>query len=301
MTKKTWLKITVQTDPLLLEPLADFMVGILEAGVEMAAVDEPGYGSVVAFIEKNDPGQDEINTAVAQVSGYLENMRSVFGVAPENSTVEHEIIEEQDWGRNWKEYFKPFAIVPGLVIAPSWEEYIPAEDESVITMDPGMAFGTGHHDTTLFSLELIRECVFAAGEPNLRLLDVGTGTGILAMAGVIFGCAEAVAIDNDPDAVGASRDNVSRNGLAEKIDVSGADLARVDGVFDIVVANIVHDVLIMLCDELVKRVVPGGVLILSGITPGKQLDNIKTVFTAKGLSVDSERVGQEWAAIRLKK
>ncbi len=123
------------------------------------------------------------------------------------------MIDEEDWGKNWKDHFKPFTIVPGLVIAPTWEEYQPAAGEAVITMDPGMAFGTGHHATTSLSLELIRRTLVENG--GQRLLDVGTGTGILGMAALLFGAKDVLGLDNDPEAVSAAEENVRRNSLQD--------------------------------------------------------------------------------------
>ena len=107
-----------------------------------------------------------------------------------------EILEDQDWSETWKVHFKPFAIVPGLVIAPTWEQYETASDEQVIMMDPGMAFGTGHHETTRLCLELLRESEPICSGCTMR--DVCTGTGILAMVALLFGARRAIGIDNDP-------------------------------------------------------------------------------------------------------
>jgi ribosomal protein L11 methyltransferase len=166
-------------------------------------------------------------------------------------------------------------------------------------MDPGMAFGTGHHATTSLTIEFIRETV--AGTTGLRLLDVGTGTGILGMAALLFGAERILGIDNDPEAVRAAEQNVRRNLLQDRMGVSLAPLSSLENPYEVVVANIVHDVLVDMADDLARLTLEGGTLILSGILAGKQVDNIQTVFRDRGLRLLSQERRQEWAALRFTK
>ncbi len=288
-----WLKITIQTDPLLVEPISDFLVGVIEAGVETGAPDESLYGTVNGYLQKANPDRQEIDDILGRVSTHLEDLAQIFNVA--TPTLSSTLIDEEDWGKNWKKHFKPFAIVPGLVIAPTWEQYLPAAGEAVITMDPGMAFGTGHHATTSLSLHFIAKTL--AGTSGLRLLDVGTGTGILGMAALLFGAKDVLGIDNDPEAVSAAEENVRRNSLQDRMKISLASLSSLAGPYDIVVANIVHDVLIGMADELAKVTAAGGTLILSGILAGEQVANIRAVFTAKEFQLSGQEIRQEWAAL----
>lgn len=292
-----WLKITIKADPLLVESISDYLVGVIEAGVETGAPDEMLFGTVNGYLEKANLSQQEVDDTILQISSYLVELADIFKVA--QPSLSATMIDEEDWGKNWKEHFKPFAIVPGLVIAPSWEEYFPAPGESVITMDPGMAFGTGHHATTSLSLEFLRETL---GKRSVRqLLDVGTGTGILGMAGLLFGAERVLAIDNDPEAVIAANENVRSNLLQEKMQVSLAPLSSLSQQFEIVVANIVHDVLISMADDLVRLTSTGGMLILSGVLAGEQTGNITKVFTAKGFQLSGQKSQEEWAALRFLK
>ncbi len=288
-----WLKITIKTVPLLVEPISDFLVGVIEAGVETGAPDEYLYGTVNGYLQKANLNRQEIDDILGRVSSYLADLAKIFNVP--TPTLSSVMIDEEDWGKSWKEHFKPFAIVPGLVIAPTWEHYLPAAGEAVITMDPGMAFGTGHHATTSLSLHFIRETL--AGNSGLRLLDVGTGTGILGMAALLFGAENVLGIDNDLEAVSAAEENVRRNSLEDRMQISLAPLSSLVGPYDIVVANIVHDVLISMADELAKVIAAGGTLILSGILAGEQVANIKAVFTAKGFQLSGQKNRQEWAAL----
>jgi ribosomal protein L11 methyltransferase len=293
MADNRWLKITIKTDPLLVEPISDYLVGVIDAGVETGARDELLYGTVNGYIQQANLQADEVDTILAQVSAYLDGLAEIFSVAkPDLSST---MIDEEDWGKSWKEHFRPFAIIPGLVIAPTWEEYQPAAGETVITMDPGMAFGTGHHATTSLSLELIHRTL--AENSGQRLLDVGTGTGILGMAAVLFGARDVLGLDNDPDAIAAAEENVRRNSLQDQMRVSLAPLSSLDQPYGIVVANIVHDVLISMADDLTRLTARGGTLILSGILAGEQAAHIREVFAVKGLQLSGEKSCQEWAAL----
>ncbi len=294
MATKKWLQVTVTADPALIEAVSDFLIGVLDAGVEAAAIDEPDYGTINGYIQDPDPNPEEVERVLVQVSGFLKELQNIFDVAaPQLSS---KIIEDKDWGQSWKEHFKPLTIVPGLTIVPTWEEYVPGADEAVITMDPGMAFGTGHHATTTLTLEFIRESL--EGTTGKRLLDVGTGTGILGMGGLLFHAGTVKATDNDPEAVKAAKDNVVRNGMQEKMDVSLAPLSELVETYDVVIANIVHDVLVSMADDLIRLTEKGGYLILSGLLAEKQVGNIREVFCGKGLTFAGDKVSGEWAAIR---
>ena len=296
--KKKWLKITIRADPVLVEPISDFLMGIIGAGVETGAIDEESYGTVNGYVEQADLNQVEIENILSKVSSYLVELASLFAVSePDFSST---IIVEEDWGKSWKEHFKPFAIVPGLVISPIWEEYKPLPGELLIEMDPGMAFGTGHHATTSLSLGFIKE-VLLFSDSSQRLLDVGTGTGILGMAAVLLGAGEVLGIDNDPDAVAAAKENVVRNRLHGSMQVTLAPLATLEGSFQIVVANIIHDVLVAMLADLTRLTADNGVLILSGILVGEQVENVATLFTEAGFFLRKKEVSGEWAALVLVK
>ncbi len=291
--KNKWLKITIEADPLLVASIGDYLVGVYDAGVETGARDESSYGTVNAYIQKANLVPTEVADIVGKMSSWLDELAEIFRVA--RPILSSTMIDEEDWGKSWKKHFTPFAIVPGLVIAPTWQEYQPAAGEVVIVMDPGMAFGTGHHATTSLTVQWIRHTL--TNTIGLRLLDVGTGTGILGMAALLSGAAEVLAIDNDPEAVSAAQQNARYNGLQEKMQVSSAPLSALQEPFDLVVANIVHDVLIGMAGELARLTAGGGTLILSGILTGEQVDNIIEVFTARGLHLTGRSTEQEWEAL----
>lgn len=296
-TGNKWLKITIKADPLLVESISDYLVGVLEAGVETGARDELLYGTVNGYIQKANLQQAEVADIIQKVSSYLDELAGIFKVV--KPVLSSSMIEEEDWGKSWKEHFKPFAIVPGLVIAPTWEEYRPGDGEAVIVMDPGMAFGTGHHATTSLSVNFIRQAL--AERAGQRLLDVGTGTGILGMAALLFGAGDVLGIDNDPEAVAAAEQNVRYNCLQDRMQVNLTPLSSLQEPFAIVVANIVHDVLIDLADDLARLTADGGTLILAGILQGEQAGNIIDVFSAHGLQLARRDSRLEWEALCFKK
>lgn len=298
MSANKWLKLTIETDPVLADSISDFLVGVIEGGVETGAPDEPNFGILTCYVQKANPEPEEVADIILRVSTHLAELAKAFAVPV--PVLSSSFIEEEDWGSTWKEHFKPFAIVPGLTIAPTWEDYQPSAGELVITMDPGMAFGTGHHATTTLSLQLLRKSLVEE-KGALSLLDVGTGTGILGMAAVLFGASEVTAIDNDPEAVAAAGDNAQRNGLADRMAVSLTPLGELTGQYQIVVANIVHDVLLALADDLTRLTAETGILILSGILVGDQAANIQRFFISKGFEVLDLEARQEWAALRFRR
>lgn len=294
----TWLKLVITAPNEMVDAVSDYMVGILGAAVEVSVEDVVEHRVINGFLQQKDLSENEIEAITESLREYLKELAAIFN---QNwPKVEAVTIEEQDWSENWKVHFKPFEVIPGMVIAPTWEAYSPQNGQQVIEMDPGMAFGTGHHPTTSMSIALIKKAVRELGACSV--VDVGTGTGVLGMAAILLGAATVYGVDNDMDAVVAAAENVSHNGLSEKMQVSGEDIAAVDGAYDLVVANIIHDVLIMLKDDLIRLTGKGGQMVLSGLLQGEQVDNIIRVFTADNTFevADVEGMG-EWGAIRFKR
>ncbi|MBW1636099.1 MAG: 50S ribosomal protein L11 methyltransferase [Deltaproteobacteria bacterium] len=292
------MKINIVMEPILVEPISDFLIGIIGAGVETGAESEDSHGTINCYLEQPDQDNDTLETVLRQVSTYLEELASLFKVALPVLT--STMIGEEDWGKNWKKHFKPFAIVPGLVISPTWEKYEKAPGELLLEMDPGMAFGTGHHATTTLSLVFLQE-VLASSDRNWKVLDVGTGTGILGMAAVLFGADDVTAIDNDPDAVRAAEENVVRNGLQDHMRVGFGPLPVLKGKHQLVVANIVQDVLLQIAADLARLTAIGGVLILSGILAGDQVGNVAGRYGEEGFVLEKERAEGEWVVLKFEK
>jgi ribosomal protein L11 methyltransferase len=200
------------------------------------------------------------------------------------------------WRDEWKKHFAPFKLTERITIRPPWEAYERRDPaEIVLELEPGRAFGTGLHATTA----LVARALEALGPrvANARVLDVGTGSGILALVAVALGAAHARAIDVDPEAVAVTIENARRNGY-DRIDASATPLADVEGTFDVVVANIEARVLVDLSTALDARVRPGGALVLSGILVGQEADVMRAFGAYRTNVVPREN---EWIALVLEK
>lgn len=208
---------------------------------------------------------------------------------------------ESEWRDTWKQYFHTTHLTRRIVVVPSWERYAPAGEEIAIQLDPGQAFGTGAHATTRLVLREI-EALCDAGAQVARFLDVGCGSGILAIAtALLWPASTGVAVDIDPPAVDAARENCDKNGVAARIAVSDTPLARIPGTFDLLLANIQADVLRALAADLVARVNPGGRVILSGLLT-HQAEDVARDLAERGLAIAGTRRDDEdpeWSSVLL--
>lgn len=177
--------------------------------------------------------------------------------------IEYTDLDEEDWAESWKAFFWPTKVSDRIVVKPTWRDYSPKAGEIVLLLDPGMAFGTGTHATTSLCLRLIETYL----QKGSTLLDIGTGSGILVVAAAKLGAKEAIGIDNDPVAVTVARENLLRNGLDEAcFRVKVGNLAEeIESRFDLVVANILSEVILVLLDDVPSVLKPGGIFICSGI------------------------------------
>jgi ribosomal protein L11 methyltransferase len=201
-------------------------------------------------------------------------------------------IEDDDWATAWRKYFKPIRI-GRIVVKPSWEEFEPGPEDTVVELDPGMAFGTGNHESTRLCLLVLQDYV-KGGE---TVLDVGTGSGILAIAAARLGAASVTGIDNDPIAVDAARENVARAGLSDFVRIALGDSPRVfEGAADVVVANIVPGVIIPMAPDLCATTRAGGVVITSGIVV-ERADEVRAGLESAGLATLETRADNDWVAI----
>ena len=292
-----WLKAHIEMDPILEDAAIDYLVGVMGASIEQSVdLDRPALSLNVYLKEKNPDAKTE-QMLQDKLKDHLEELALIFQV--ERSIITWEHIEDQDWSNNWKVHFKPFTITKGLTIVPTWEEYTATAKEKIIVIDPGMAFGTGHHATTSLSLDFIRQ-ILTSGK-NQSVLDVGTGTAILGMGAALLGAARVLGIDNDPEAVRVATENVSLNRLDSVMEVSLDPLKQIDEHFDLIVANIIHDVLLTMASEFHSLLVQGGNLILSGILHGEQETNIIQVFTDCGFTFAEKKQQEEWAALHFTK
>ena len=208
-------------------------------------------------------------------------------------------VNEEDWANSWKQYYKPVKIGERIVICPAWEKYTPAEGELVIRMDPGMAFGTGTHETTRLVICLLEKYT-KAGQ---RMLDVGTGTGILAICASRLGAELCRAYDIDPTAVRVARESIKDSGL-ENVTCDQSDLLKQvsleGGQYDLVCANIVADIIIRMTPDVGKYMKNDAVLLASGII-AERCDDVVACFEANGFKIVEKLTDNDWCGLAVMK
>lgn len=212
-------------------------------------------------------------------------------------------VKEEDWANNWKQYFKPLKVGEKLLVKPSWEEYDGSDSRTILEIDPASSFGTGQHNTTKLCLELLEKAV-KGGE---RILDLGCGSGILSIGGILLGAKEATAVDIEENAVATAIENATKNNIStEKYIAYCGDIIsdtelreKIGSGFDIITANIVADVLIAMSTLFRSFLKPESTLIISGIITERKLEVVDAVIQA-GFEVTEEAEGEGWAAVMLK-
>ena len=201
-------------------------------------------------------------------------------------------VKEEDWATAWKKYYHPIPVGSRLVICPSWERYDRDDGRTVLQLDPGMAFGTGTHDTTRLCLTLIEEYC-RQGRP---LLDVGCGSGILAIAARLLGASPALGIDIDTTAVRVAEENARLNGVADRSTFVCGDLTqKASGTYPLICANIVADIIIRLLPDLPRFLEPEGVFVASGIITEREAD-VTAAFAANGFQIRKRLESGGWVA-----
>ncbi len=312
---KTWNKIVIEVDSRMTEAVAAYLVDLSGSGIEISPSKEDRrndkdsditFEKITAYIPIGPTESDKraVSNKINELRQFLANLSLIF---PECSSPSFntEIIGEEDWGKVWKSFFTSFQITPKLTIKPSWEEAKgQSQEESgehVIEMDPGLAFGTGHHASTRLALLLLEQLLQNNKGKLINILDVGTGSGILAMGCALFGAKDVLAIDNDPDAVETAKGNIIRNRLEHTVTVSGQDVASIRSSFDLLVANIIHDTLAEMAKLLTGLLAPKGHLVLSGILKGDQENSIREIYTRQGLNFIKTLTEDEWVALQFQK
>jgi len=208
-------------------------------------------------------------------------------------------INEEDWANSWKAYYKPIRIGERIVIVPAWEKYNAKEDDIIVRMDPGMAFGTGTHETTRLVIGLLEKYV----RPDIRVLDVGCGSGILAICAAKLGAGECKAYDIDPVAVKVARENIKDSGLSNvTYDVSDL-LRQVDTAYapyHVICANIVADIIIRMTPDVGRLMDEQSVILASGIIV-ERADDVISCFEANGFQIVERAEENGWCALAVKK
>lgn len=212
-------------------------------------------------------------------------------------SLESGAVPDVDWSESWKAFYKPVKPGERLVVVPEWEDYLPAPDEIVLKMEPGAAFGTGTHESTMLCLRAL-ESVLRGGE---AVLDVGTGSGILGIAALLLGADRAVCTDIDETSVKTARENAARNGVADRFSALCSNLlADVHGRYDVITANIVADVVIELLGSVTPLLCQDTVLILSGIIKERERD-VQDAIVQNGFRILYVDAMKEWVCIVIAK
>ena len=302
-----WLELTVKVHPEAVESVSELMSSYSTEGV---VIEEP--------YELTDDGQDYriLHDQPVTVHAYLpidgteEEKRQTIerGLWHFTSLGAHFVgelqtrtVNEEDWANAWKEYYHVTHIGKRLVIRPSWRDYTPSDTEVVLTLDPGMAFGTGVHPTTRLCLERVEQLV----RPGMRVLDVGTGSGILALAAAKLGAQSVYAIDNSSVAAESASTNAAMNDLSSRIQVvlgvlDEAEATRMAGQYDLVLANIIAHVIGSIAPQLAATLADDGLLVVSGIIEARRPDAEGPLLEA-GLELIDERRIDDWLALTYRK
>ena len=297
--KHTWVEITIAVHPDEADAVANFLIELGSNGiVEEGPVPGPARVQqqdclLKAYILK------DADTAhcIDRLKNYVQSLR---GAEPGQAHCEPAVIiseiEDKDWNEQWKSFFQPVKVTDTLVIKPSWRKYWKKGNEIVIELDPGMAFGTGTHASTRLCLQQIEERAAAcSGADESSLLDVGTGSGILAIAAALLGIKQVMGIDIDVQAVECAKKNAANNALADRVLFESTPLHKISGSFSIVVANILPQTLIDMKDDLISHLAPSGYLILSGIIRERAQDVIDAF--SRELSFKQETREEEWSCL----
>jgi ribosomal protein L11 methyltransferase len=290
---KAWPEV-VLTPPM--DTLDAFSAFLFDLGA--ASLIEEDTPSGQTRIRAGFPPHLDLDDMKRRLDSFLNELVEIFGLdAPPEA--QWGVVPQGDWAEKWKEGLEPVAIGSRLVIKPSWRTFEAREGQKVLELDPGLAFGTGQHATTRMCLELL-EAQSHKGAKGLRVLDVGTGSGILAMAALLLGFGPVTAIDNDPDVLPVVRENMERNGLEGIPHLAVAEPGSMTGMYDVILANLTAGVLLAVAQDLVRLAAPGGILILSGLLD-TQVDDVVRAYQALGCREEERRYQDEWSAPRLVK
>jgi ribosomal protein L11 methyltransferase len=283
-----WLEVSVTVENEAAEAVAEVLSRYAHRGVAIEAGAE-GWNAGPVIVRAYLPADEQLQANKRRVKeslGHLDQLRPV-------SKPTFRFVAEEDWTEAWKARLTVMHVGRRIVVRPSWLDYEPAPQEIVIQLDPGMAFGTGLHPTTQMCLEALEELV----RPRAEVLDMGTGSGILAIAAARLGAGRVVALDNDPVAVRVAHDNVAINGMQNVVDIVRGSLAEAPGDYDLVVVNILAQVIAeMMQGGLAASVRPGGRLVAAGILIGQESE-VVAAMERQGLARIERQQREDWVCL----
>lgn len=302
-----WQEITVATVPDAVEAVAEcfFQVGsggvviedpeLLQTKIQEDCWDafelpEEGLQRLFPQVKGYLPVNDDLPGKLEQLKLAIEEIMT--RLRKESGQISLAIVQDEDWANSWKVYYKPLKIGKRIVIKPTWEEYQTAQGELVLEMDPGMAFGAGTHATTYMSALLLEKYLKIGDE----VIDVGTGTGILAMIAASLGAKEVVALDFDEVAVKVAQENIKHNGLTDLVTIKQNDLLTgVEKKAELIVANIVAKTIIKLASQAKNCLKSDGYFLVSGIIKERR-EEVKIALQKAGFEFLEEKTQEEWVA-----
>ena len=310
MTGVKWSEISIHTTNEAVEPISNILH---EAGASGVVIEDPlelvkertdQFGEIYELNPEDYPDEGVIVKAYLTVNSFLNETIDEIKEAI-NNLIHYQIdigknnisiceVNEEDWATAWKKYYHPVKISERFTIVPTWEEYVPVQsDELIIELDPGMAFGTGTHPTTVMCIQALERTV----KQHDKIVDVGTGSGVLSIAAAMLGASQVNALDLDIVAVESARQNIILNKVADIVSVSQSNL--LDGVesgADIVVANILAEVILRFTDDAAAVVKQGGFFIVSGIIQQKK-QIVKEAMIEAGFTINELIEMEDWVAI----
>lgn len=252
---------------------------------------ETGAQVATVYLKKRSDWNKRVERELLAALRYLQDCGLDIGPG----TISAESVRREDWAESWKKHFQPMEIGRALLVRPSWSKRKLKKGQQEIVLDPGLSFGTGQHPTTRFCLEQV--VAFRNPDSKQSFLDIGTGSGILAIAATKLGYQPVEAFDFDPEAVRISRANAAQNGLAERLRIIRKDLTKIPPKparqFDLVCANLMYDLLLEQKQRIINRLKPEGHLVLAGILQ-TQFQQVRIAFERAGLELREHIVEKEW-------
>ena len=297
---RKWLELSVQAPREFVEPLTSLFLKYGHGGV---AVEEPGGFNPDEGETQPDSGRVRVMTylpvgpTTRSREGSIDVGVRLMAQLGDVSQLHSREVDEADWQNAWREHFHTLHVGSHIVIVPTWRSYSPAHADVVIVLDPGMAFGTGHHPTTTMCLAALEELV----SPGCSVLDLGCGSGILSIAAAKLGASEVLALDIDATAVETAAANVRQNGVEAVVTIDEGTLPYASlrpGGYDVVVANISSKVIGDLAIDLARVAKAGGTVVASGLLE-QSLGPVVVCLEEAGLSLDRTDVDGDWVALRL--
>lgn len=280
-----WLEIAIEINPVAHEAVSAFLFDLGCTGVVTQNFQDHALRTFLPFSCNLEETRNRIVFFFEELKAFFPEVLSPkLALSP---------LEKQDWGRTWRRFFHSERVTPGLMIVPVWEKMPSCFDGEVIRMDPGPAFGTGKHPTTRMCLEAMEKIVLPG---SWTMLDVGTGSGILAIYGARLGAGRIVGIDTDPEALKWAERNIELNGLSGAIVLSNASPRQLTESFSVVLANLIFGVILELLPQFSQVVDPGGWLILSGILQD-QVEEVLRGLNVTGFSETQVLHQEEWACL----